>query len=239
MTMRQSGQAASAGAPGFLADALADLSDDPEAPRPKVPTASNLDLVSCHACSKLSPLQHDGSTCMRCGAALSRRKPASLSRTWAFLLAACILYIPANTLPIMLTSSLRDSQQDTILSGIIYLWLSGSRLLALIVLVASIIVPLMKILILTYLLLSVHWRSTRGLRQRTRLYRMIEVIGRWSMLDIFVVALLAALVRDGVLATVLPGPGAIAFAAVVVMTMLASLSFDPRLLWDVLEKKDG
>jgi paraquat-inducible protein A len=239
MTMHQSGQAASAGTPGLLADALADLTDDPDAPLPCVPTAGDLDLVSCHACSKLSPRQREGSTCLRCGGALSRRKPASLSRTWAFLVAACILYIPANTLPIMLTSSLRDSQQDTILSGIIYLWLTGARMLALIVLVASIIVPLMKILILTYLLLSVHWRSTRGIRQRTRLYRMIEVIGRWSMLDIFVVALLAALVRDGILATVLPGPGAMAFGAVVVMTMLASLSFDPRLMWDVLEKKDG
>jgi len=239
MTTHQSGQAASARNPGLLADALVDLTDDPDTPPPNVPTASDLGLVSCHACSKLSPREREDSTCLRCGSALSRRKPASLSRTWAFLLAACILYIPANTLPIMLTSSLRDSQQDTILSGIIYLWLTGARMLALIVLVASIIVPLMKIVILTYLLLSVHWRSTRGIRQRTRLYRMIEVIGRWSMLDIFVVALLAALVRDGILATVLPGPGAIAFGAVVVMTMLASLSFDPRLMWDVLEKKDG
>ncbi|MCY1249230.1 Paraquat-inducible protein A [compost metagenome] len=117
----------------------------------------------------------------------------------------------------------------------IYLWLSGSHMLAGLVLIASIIVPLLKMVILTFLLLSVHFRSTWRIRQQTRLYGLVEVIGRWSMLDIFVVALLASLVRAGALATIIPGGGAMAFGAVVVMTMLASLSFDPRLLWDSLE----
>ncbi|MNT28809.1 Paraquat-inducible protein A [compost metagenome] len=139
----------------------------------------------------------------------------------------------------MVTQSILGTQQDTILSGVIYLWLSGSHMLAGLVLIASIIVPLLKMVILTFLLLSVHFRSTWRIRQQTRLYGLVEVIGRWSMLDIFVVALLASLVRAGALATIIPGGGALAFGAVVVLTMLASLSFDPRLLWDSLEKDNA
>jgi paraquat-inducible protein A len=155
-----------------------------------------------------------------------------MARAWAFLLSAYLLYIPANLLPIMVTQSIFGTQHDTILSGVIYLWLSGSHMLSLVVLIASIVVPLLKMMILTLLLLTVRRRSTWRLRQQTRLYTVVEVIGRWSMLDIFVVALLASLVRAGSLATITPGAGALAFASVVVLTMLASLSFDPRLLWD-------
>lgn len=201
----------------------------------QVVTAATLRLVACHACTALSPETLEGQPCQRCGAPLHRRKPNSIARTWAFLLAAYILYIPANTLPIMVTRSLFHTQKDTILSGVVYLWLSGSSMLALVVLVASIIVPLLKMAILTLLLLTIHFRSSWRLRQRTRLYRLVEVIGRWSMLDIFVVGLLAALVQAGTLASIIPAGGAIAFAAVVVLTMLASLSFDPRLLWDTLD----
>lgn len=233
------GSAAAPDSTPRLSRAISDFFDDDRSPPRQAPTARSLKLVACHACSTLNSRQREGCPCRLCGTPLHRRKPDSLQRTWAFLLAACIFYIPANVLPIMHTRSILGSQQDTILSGIIYLWLSGSYLLALVVLVASIIVPLMKILILTFLLLSVHWRSIRGVRQRTRLYRLVEVIGRWSMLDVFVVALLAALVRAGALATIVPGTGAVAFAAVVVLTMMASLSFDPRLLWDSLESNDA
>lgn len=220
----------------MAADVVAELTDDDErTPLAQVPTASSRGLLSCHACDLVSPITLDGEPCPRCGATLHRRKPASLARTWAFLLSAFILYIPANLLPVMVTESILGTQRDTIMSGVIYLWLSGSHMLAGVVLIASIIVPLLKMLILTLLLASVHFKSTWRIRQQTRLYGLVEIIGRWSMLDIFVVALLAALVRAGALATIIPGGGALAFASVVVLTMLASLSFDPRLLWDSLD----
>jgi len=177
----------------------------------------------------------EGEPCPRCGAVLHHRKPAGVTRAWAFLLAAYLLYIPANLLPIMVTQSIFGTQRDTIISGVVYLWLSGSHMLALVVLIASVIVPLVKMMILTLLLLSVRRKSTWRIREQTRLYALVEIIGRWSMLDIFVVALLASLVRVGTLATIAPGGGAVAFASVVVLTMLSSLSFDPRLLWDALE----
>lgn len=222
----------------LAAGVVAGLADDDErVPIPSVPTATSMGLVSCHACDAVSPRELEGMPCPRCGATLHRRKTDSLARTWAFLLAAFILYIPANVLPIMVTQSILGTQEDTILSGVIYLWITGSHLLAIVVLIASIVVPLMKMMILTFLLLSVHFRSTWRLRQQTRLYALVELIGRWSMLDIFVVALLAALVRAGALATVIPGSGAAAFGMVVVLTMLASLSFDPRLLWDSLDAR--
>ncbi|TWG86261.1 paraquat-inducible protein A [Cupriavidus gilardii J11] len=216
----------------LVAGVVQDLADDDSAPLAGVPTATSMGVLSCHACDALSPLADEGKPCRRCGATLHRRKSDSLARTWAFLLAAYILYIPANVLPVMTTRSILGTQEDTILSGVIYLWVSGSHLLAIVVLTASIIVPLLKMAVLTFLLLSVHLRSTWRLRQQTRLYALVELIGRWSMLDIFVVALLASLVRAGALATVDPGGGAAAFGMVVVCTMLASLSFDPRLLWD-------
>lgn len=184
-----------------VAGVVQELADDDErTPLPEVPTASSMGLLSCHACDALSPLDQEGLPCRRCGATLHHRKPASLTRAWAFLLAAYILYIPANVLPIMITRSILGTQEDTILSGIIYLWVSGSHMLAIVVLIASIVVPLLKMMILTFLLLSVHLRSTWRLRQQTRLYGLVELIGRWSMLDIFVVALLASLVRAGALA---------------------------------------
>jgi paraquat-inducible protein A len=220
-------------------DVLAELRQadfDDSAPLPEVPTARGSGLVSCHACDLVSPASLEGGPCPRCGATLHQRKPESLVRTWAFLLSAFILYIPANVLPVMVTQSILGTQRDTIFSGVMYLWTSGSHLLAGVVLIASIIVPMMKMMILTLLLLSVHFRSTWRLRQRTKLYGMVEIIGRWSMLDVFVVALLASLVRAGAIATIIPGGGALAFASVVVLTMLASLSFDPRLLWDSLDR---
>jgi paraquat-inducible protein A len=194
----------------------------------------------CHVCGGLARARHDDrwACCPRCAAKLHFRKPDSVSRTWALLAAAVILYVPANVLPIMTTSSLFGAQTDTILSGVVYLWVSGSWPLALIVFVASIMVPLLKILALAFLNFSVQKRWRWQPAQRARLYRLVEVIGRWSMLDIYVIAILVALVQLQALATIAAGPAALAFAAVVVLTMVAAMSFDPRLIWDPLENDD-
>ena len=201
-------------------------------------TAAALGLRGCQTCglvSRAGGLEHPA--CPRCGARLHARKPESLARTWALLAASAILYVPANTLPIMQTSSLFGTQQDTILSGVIYLGLSGSWPLAVVVFVASVFVPVAKLAILAYLAWSVQRHAARGPNDRLRLYRLVELVGRWSMLDVFVVALLAALVQLGSVAVVVPGPGATAFGAVVVLTMLAAMTFDPRLIWDRLASR--
>jgi paraquat-inducible protein A len=202
-------------------------------------TAATRGLLSCHVCGLLSHGGHSAGIlhCPRCSAALHYRKPNSVGRSWAFLIAAYILYIPANVLPIMQTSSLFGSQDDTIMSGIIYLWNSGSWDLALVVFIASIMVPLLKLIAMTVLLISVQRRSTWQPLQRTRLYRIVELVGRWSMLDIYVVSILAALVQIGALATINAGPAALAFGAVVVLTMFSAMEFDPRLIWDPLQKE--
>jgi paraquat-inducible protein A len=160
------------------------------------------------------------------------RKPRSLSRTLALLLAAAILYAPANLLPILETSSPFGSQRDTIMSGVVYLWTTGSWPLALLIFVASILIPLVKLLALALLLFSVHRRWQRARLQRARLYRLVERVGRWSMTDIFVAAIVSTLVQLRGVATITVGPGAAAFGAVVVLTLLATRAFDPRLIWD-------
>ena len=204
-------------------------------------TAASLGLLSCHTCGLLSrpaPGIHEA-VCSRCGAHLHLRKPESISRTWALLIAAIILYIPANVLPIMETGSLFGSQSDTILSGVVYLWTSGSWPLAVVVFFASIMVPLLKMIAIILLLVSVQRRSWWRMGQRAILYRLVEFVGRWSMLDIYVVAILVTLVQAKALASIRAGPGAIAFGAVVVLTMFAAMSFEPRLIWDPVEKKHG
>ncbi|MEW6340391.1 MAG: paraquat-inducible protein A [Paraburkholderia sp.] len=190
---------------------------------------------AAHARDKRSPRR---SSCARCGAALHLRKPASLARTWAFLLAAMVLYVPAVVLPVMVSSTLFGVRVDTILSGVAYLWTSGAWLLAVVVFIASIVVPMLKILSLAYLAWSSQLRSARLPRQRSRIYRMVELVGRWSMLDIYVVTILVSLVQFGSVATIDAGPGAMAFGAVVVLTMFSALSFDPRLIWDAVEPQD-
>ena len=198
------------------------------------PTAMELGLIPCHACGMVSrPAPAAGVPhCPRCNARLHLRIPNSASRCWAFLIAGYILYLPANLLPIMYTGTLSGIRRDTILSGIFYLWESGSWGIAIIVFIASIMVPLLKLIALTLLLISVQRRSTWQPLQRAKLYRVVELVGRWSMLDIYVVAILAALVQIGALATINAGPGALAFGAVVVLTMFAAMEFDPRLIWD-------
>ena len=201
-------------------------------------TASQLGLCLCHGCGGLSRLGGDGhdTCCRRCGAALHLRKPDSIARTWAFLIAAYILYVPANVLPMMRTGSLFGAQVDTIMSGVVYLWHSGSWHIALVVFVASIVVPLAKMFSLTYLLISVQLGWTHRPMERTRLYRILEFVGPWSMLDVYVVMILVALVQLKGLATIQPGLAVAAFGAVVALTMFAAMAFDPRLLWE--PKKD-
>jgi len=191
-------------------------------------------LQSCEGCGLLSrpaPGEAEG-RCPRCGALLEFRKPATLQRTWAFLAAAAICYIPANVLPVLTTVTATGSESDTILQGVVLLWSPTGWPLSIIVLVASIMIPSAKILALVYLLVTVQRGSIRNNGERVRLYRTVELIGRWSMVDVFVDAFTAALVQLQPLMSVAPGPGLFFFAAVVVLTMLAAESFDPRLIWD-------
>jgi paraquat-inducible protein A len=202
-------------------------------------TALEKSLISCHSCHLVSkaPAVHGRGEiiCPRCGSVLHQRKPHSLSRTWALVIAAFIFYIPANVLPITKVTSLGHAQSDTIMSGVIYFLQTGMWPIALVIFTASIFVPLAKLLILSFLLISVDRKWQWRPRDRTRLYRITEAIGRWSMTDVYVVTILVALVRLGALANIEAEPGAIFFAAVVVSTMFAAMSFDPRLIWDAME----
>jgi paraquat-inducible protein A len=202
-------------------------------------TAMSRSLASCHDCSLLVQAPphdaHASARCPRCGARLHARKPDSINRTWALLVAALILYIPANLFPVMKVTALGKVQADTILSGAAYLLHHGQWPLALIIFVASVLVPLLKMVAIAYLLISVQRRSTGRLVDRTRIYRITEAVGRWSMVDIYVVTIMVALVQLGALATIEAQPGALYFGGVVVLSMLAAESFDPRLIWDSLE----
>jgi paraquat-inducible protein A len=198
--------------------------------------AAQHSLTSCHVCEllvKVSATQHNVHLhCPRCGAVLHLRKPNSIARTWALVIAAFIFYIPANVLPVMTVTSLGKTQADTILSGVIYLLVHGMWPLALLIFFASVVVPMLKLVILAYLLISVQRRSPWRPYDRTRLYRITEAVGRWSMVDIYVVTILVALVHLGNLATIRAELGAVFFGAVVVITILAANIFDPRLIWD-------
>lgn len=197
-------------------------------------TAQRAALVACHCCGLVHARNAHtiDPRCIRCDAPLHERHPGSLTRTSGLLLAAALLYIPANLLPFMHTTSLGQAEDDTILAGIAYFWRSGDWPLAVVVFVASVMVPMLKLAILTLQIASAYRRSDWRPSERAKLYRMVERIGRWSMLDLFVVALTVALVHFGSLAEITAGPGALAFGAVVVLTMLASNAFDPRLIWD-------
>lgn len=201
--------------------------------------AAAVALWSCHECSLLVGAPGGGhGSCPRCHAPLHRRKPNSLGRTWALLLAAVVLYVPANVLPVMTVTSLGRSQSDTIMSGVVYLLDHGQWPLAALIFFASVFVPLVKILALAFLAASVRRRSAWRPVDRTRLYRLTELIGRWSMVDIYVVTILVALVKLGNLASIEAGLGAVFFGAVVVITMIAAEGFDPRLIWDAIETHD-
>jgi len=195
--------------------------------------------IGCHTCHLLCRYPSHGGhdlTCPRCGTHLHRRKPDSIARTWALILAAAILYVPANVLPITIVTSLGKKQADTIISGVIYFISTGMWPIALVIFVASVFVPLLKLLALSYLSFSVQRKSGWRPVDRTKIYRMAEVMGRWSMVDVYVVTILVAMVNLGALATINAGPAAVYFCGVVIITMFAAMSFDPKLIWDNCEE---
>ena len=197
-------------------------------------TAMARAIQRCETCGLLSrPVPgQDAGRCPRCGEDLEFRKADSVQRTWAFLLAAAVCYVPANLLPVLTTHTAAGTDSDTIMRGVVLLWSPTGWPLSLIVLVASIMIPSAKIVALVYLLITVQRDSVENNEQRVRLYRMVELIGRWSMVDVFVDTFTAALIQLQPLMSVEPAPGLVFFAAVVVLTMLAVESFDPRLIWD-------
>lgn len=202
---------------------------------PTLHCAAALGLHGCRTCGLVSEVHGSlqAVCCPRCGAALQHHAALGLQRAWAYLIAAAVLYVPANLLPVMTTADvLHGREQHTILGGILELWQTDEWALALIVFVASIVVPLLKMAALGLLAFSAQRRATWAQAERTRLYRMVEAVGHWSMLDVLVVVLLVAMVRFGPLASVRAEPGMLAFGAVVVLTMLASGAFDPRLIWN-------
>ncbi len=193
-------------------------------------TAAANNQASCHLCLKLVDAAEK--RCSRCGSRLHQRKPQSIQRTLALLVTASILYIPANLLPIMYTDQLGDTLPSTILGGVVLLIELGSVPIALVIFIASVLVPLGKILALFYLCWCAGRPLSRNSRQQSVLYRVTELVGKWSMIDVFVVAVLVALVHLGNILVIRPGFAASAFAAVVIITMLAAESFDPRIIWD-------
>jgi paraquat-inducible protein A len=194
---------------------------------PPVLTARAAGLRGCRTCGRANPGGAD--TCLRCGAAL--RDDPGLQAVWAWLLAGMVVYVPANLYPMLRTSTMGRAQDSTILGGAVELAQAGSWGVALIVFVASIVIPVGKFVVIGYLALSVSrgW-PMRG-TTRLRLYEVVEWIGRWSMIDVFVVAILAALVQFNLAATIAPGIAAVSFAMSVILTMLAAQAFDPRLIW--------
>jgi paraquat-inducible protein A len=208
-------------------------------PRRAARTGLEMGLVACERCRTISRLgrRDVDARCPRCGGPVALRKPDSLARSSALLAAAAILYVPANLLPVMTTTTILSSESDTIMSGVLVLIHSGSWPLGALVFLASIVVPLMKLLSLSLLIFVAARGAMRTPLQATRLYRLIEFIGRWSMLDVYAVTLLVGLVQIQSLATIQPGGGIVAFGAVVVLTMLSAQCFDPRLLWDAQERR--
>ncbi|PAU79360.1 paraquat-inducible protein A [Halomonas salipaludis] len=211
------------------------LAGEPLAPRGvrTGETAAPQKVTGCPTCGLINRLTADGhGQCRRCGERLHARLPHSLQRTWALLAASVVMYVPANVYPIMTTTSLGQTSPSTIIGGVVELWQMGDWPVATVIFVASVIVPVGKILALAWLCLMINRSDELSNASRTVLYRITEFIGRWSMIDVFVVAMLVALIRAGALMSITPGPAALAFGAVVVLTMLAAMTFDPRLIWD-------
>jgi paraquat-inducible protein A len=205
-------------------------------------TGKKLGLIVCECCGLLSkPVDiHEPGKCPRCGEELALRRHDAIQRTWALIMAAAICYIPANVFPVMVSKLLVGvPEDDTIISGVVLLYKTGSWHLALIVLIASVVIPLAKIAALAYLLISVQRGSIQGQQERLRLYRLVEFVGRWSMLDVFVVAFTVALIQLQPLMSIKPGAGVLFFAAVVILTMIAAENFDPRLIWDSHNEQGG
>ncbi len=195
-------------------------------------SAASSGLMLCHHCGKTQTID---ARCVRCGKTVHVRNKNSIQRTWAYLMTAVVLYFPANILPIMSTTFLGKTSSNTIWSGIVTLWEHASYPVALVIFMASILIPIVKLLVLCWLCYMVQHKSPLLLRERTWLYRTTEYIGRWSMIDVFVVAILVSLIHLGQLMTVYPGPAALFFAGMVIATMMAASSFDSRLIWDVYD----
>lgn len=197
-------------------------------------TAASQNLAACHMCCKLVPaVQH---CCPRCGSAVHLRQNDSIQRTLALLVTACLLYIPANLFPIMYTDQLGTTEASTILGGVVYLIDHGSLPIAAVIFIFSVMVPSGKLMAMFYLVWTVERHSSLNPRQRTVMYRVTEFVGKWSMVDVFVVAILVALVHLGGLLVIRPGIAALSFAGVVIVTMIAAESFDSRLIWDNMEE---
>ncbi len=199
-------------------------------------TAAQCGLVACPACGTITRLSVERlglpPKCQLCFARLHSRKPMSIQKSWAWLTAGVLAYIPANVYPIMHTTVFGNSEPNTIIGGFFVLWEMKSYPIALVVFAASVVVPVLKFIAVSYLLISIQGNFQHDRYDRTRLFRMTEFIGRWSMIDVFVVAILAALVQIGSVAQIDPGLGATAFGATVIFTMMSALSLDSRLLWD-------
>jgi len=193
-------------------------------------TARQLNLASCHVCSQLSlDKMH---TCPRCMAPLHIRKVNSVQRSWALLITAAMLYIPAMFYPVTTVYVLGQVEASTLMGSVVHFFETGSWPIAIVIFTASVAVPIMKIIGLSYLLICIKRKKHKNQLQLTRLYRMVEFVGRWSMIDVFVVAILVALVHIGIFISIIPGLGIMAFTGVVVVTMFAAMQFDPRLIWD-------
>lgn len=192
-------------------------------------------LALCHACGRVDAIEQE--YCPRCGARLHLRHPASLQRTLALTLSAFLLYFPANLLPILKVESITGTQTNTIIGGVIQFWQTKDYPVAIIIFTASVMIPVLKIIALLWLCLAA--RLGRHPFGMTRLYRITEMVGRWSMVDIFVVAILVAVVQLGSVISIHVGHAALSFASVVILTMLAAISFDPRLIWDAAAEKQS
>ncbi len=194
-------------------------------------------LAACHVCEKVSPVAIRN--CPRCGSRLHLRKPDSLNRTIALVVAAAIMYIPANLLPILSIRELGVLTESTILTGLVDFWKARSYPIAIVIFTASIMIPILKIFALLWLCAAAKGYVPHSSKVLGRVYWITELLGRWSMVDIFVVAILVTMVQLGNYMRVTPGPGALAFAGVVILTMFAAMSFDPKLLWDQLEREQA
>lgn len=199
------------------------------------PRAANQGLAGCHVCEKVAPVSLG--YCPRCGAHLHLRKPQSISRTIALVIAAAIMYVPANLLPIMNIRELGVTTESTIVEGLVQFWNAGSYPIAIVIFSASILIPLLKIFALLWLCAAAKGIVPHSAKVLGRVYWITELLGRWSMVDIFVVAILVSMVQLGNYMIITTGPGALAFAGVVILTMFAATSFDPKLLWDQLERE--
>ncbi len=196
----------------------------------RILTAREAGLAGCRRCARVWPA--GTLRCGRCGAAVHVREPQSLQRVWAWLAAGIMAYIPANLYPMLQTRTLTTTQEDTIVGGAVELATHGSPGIAAVILIASVLIPVAKFVSIAFLAISVRVPTTLSPHQRHLLYEVVEYIGRWSMVDVFVVAILASLVQLQSVAAIRPGPASLTFALSVVLTMLSAQSFDPRMIWD-------